>query len=167
MSNFYGDRDSRGIPAELMTVEWFHAKKIHATVNPAPESDRAGRASHDIVVAGELWDVKSDYIAAWTQRIFVERDALEHTNASRFCYWIISPYGYDVRVFLVEHLINLFNAKQQVPRGDGTFYERHLHEHGIAGDQRDNDGVFLPMEVVKQVGLPLYQVANELTKQAA
>jgi hypothetical protein len=69
------------LAAEYLTVAYFRARGIPAEINDAPEEDREGGASHDIVVAGELWDVKTDFIAAATKRIFVERASLEHTQS--------------------------------------------------------------------------------------
>jgi len=102
--HFAADRDLRGRPAEYLLAAYFQARGIPAEVNKAPEEDYEGRASHDIVVAGEPWDVKTDWIAATSKRIFVERASLEHTGSVRFAYVIPTPYGFDVRIFDVNQL---------------------------------------------------------------
>ena len=56
----------------------------------------------------------------------------------------------------------MYNAKVKVNRGDGTFGEQWLYKHQAAGDQADNVGAFIPLDVVKQEGLPPYLVAKEL-----
>jgi hypothetical protein len=164
--SFFSDRDLRGRPAEFLLVEYFNARGIPAHVNDAPEEDRAGRASHDIVVAGEGWDVKTDWIAGVTKRIFVERSSLEHTQSYRFAYFIPNPYGFDIRIFTTKQLMELYNEPAEVNRGDGTTFQLFKYKHGVAGDQAGNEGVFIPMDVVKQVAQAPWQVLQEL-RQAA
>lgn len=164
MSNFQTDLEERGQPAEYLTVELFRASGIPTRMNEA--DDYAGLASHDILVTSEPWDVKADSIAPVTKRIFVERKSLQKTRSKRFCYWIPSPYGYDMYIFLVSQLIELYNAKQTIRRPDGSVWERWLYQHGVAGDQPDNEGVFIPMDVVKKEALRPYQVSQELRKAA-
>jgi hypothetical protein len=110
-----------------------------AEINDVPEEDREGRASHDIVVAGELWDVKTDFIAATSKRIFVERASLEHTQSHRFCYWIPTPYGMDMRVFTVDQLYEMYNEVAELSRMDGTVSGMFAYKRGFAGDQANNE----------------------------
>ena len=166
-TDFYTDRDQRGRPSEYLTIEFYRAYGLEAYINDAPEDDYKGSSSHDTVVEGVLHDVKTDFIAARTKRIFVERASLEHTESSYFDYWMLTPYGFDVRVFTRAQLIGYYNAKNRVRRGDGTFFETYRYAHGIAGDQAGNDGVFVPMEVVKTDGLAPWEAVRLLTKQTA
>ena len=55
-------------------------------------------------MAGELWDVKTDWYSPKSKRIFVEKASLEHTQSVRFCYWLPTPYGMDMRIFPVYQL---------------------------------------------------------------
>lgn len=162
MTNFFSDRDQRGRPAEYLTVEYFRSRGVPAYINDAPEEDLEGRASHDVVVADEPWDIKTDYIALTTKRIFVELASLEHTRSSRFAYFIPTPYGYDIRIFRVQDLVDLYNEKSEVSRGDGTFFHVYKYPHGQAGDQKTNTGVFIPLEVAKDKSLAPWQVVKEL-----
>jgi hypothetical protein len=139
---------------------------MEAYVNDAPESDYAGRASHDVVIAGERWDVKTDFYSARSKRIFVERASLEHTHASRFAYFLPTPYGFEIRIFAHQQLIDYYNAKNKVRRGDGTFFETYVYPHGVAGDQANNDGVFIGMEMVKSEGMAPWEVVKQLTQTA-
>ena len=167
MHKFFADRDQRGRPDEYLTIELYRAYGLEAYINTAPEDDYEGRASHDIVVAGQLHDVKADFIAARTRRIFVERASLEHTQSYYFDYWILTPYGFDVRVFTRSQLIAYYNQKNRIQRGDGTFFETYKYAHGVAGDQAGNDGVFVPMEIVKADGLAPWQIVQTIKQQAA
>lgn len=164
---FFADRDLRGRPAEYLTIAYFQARGISASINEAPEEDRAGRASHDIVVAGELWDIKTDFIAGQTQRIFVEKASLEHTHSERFCYWIPSPYGMDMRILYVLDLARMFNETLETPSFDGGVNGLFKYKRAIAGDQANNEGMFVPMDDVRKYGLQPWEVARELTKRAA
>lgn len=162
---FQIDRDFRGRPAEFLTVEYFRARGIEAYVNEAPEEDRAGRASHDIVVNGEPWDVKTDWYSGATRRIFVERASLEHTESYRFDYWIPTPYGMDQRIFTVQKLMQMWNEVNYGNRGDGTTFQLFKYKREYLGDQEDNEGMYLPMEDVKAFGLAPWQVLQELNKR--
>lgn len=166
MSDFYNDRDSRGRPAEYLIVEYFRSRGIPAEVNDAPEEDYAGRAAYDVVIGDEAWDVKTDWIAATSKRIFVELASLEHTRSSRFAYVIPTPYGFDIRIFTITQLMNYYKAVLPVRRADGSFFQMYKYLHGAAGDQAENMGVFVPLEVVKAEGMAPWQVAKVL-KQAA
>jgi hypothetical protein len=104
-------------------------------------------------VAGELWDVKTDFIAATSKRIFVERASLEHTRSDRFCYWIPTPYGMDVRVLTVDQLYEMYNEVAEVSRMGGTVSGMFAYTPRLAGDQAKNEGMFVPMEVVKAMGM--------------
>lgn len=119
------------------------------------------------MIAGEQWDVKTDFVAATTKRIFVERASLEHTRSLRFCYWIPSPYGLDMRIFLVQELIGLYNAKESVRRQDNTYFERYLYTHGVAGDRANNEGIFLPMALVKEIGVAPWEIAQNIKQKVA
>lgn len=163
MGDFYFDRDNRGRPAEYLTVEYFRSRGIPAYINEAPEEDRAGRASHDVVILDELWDVKTDWYEPRSKRIFVEKASLEHTRSCRFAYWLPTPYGFDVRILKVSDLIETYNARRKVSRGDGTFFEVWEYAHGNAGEQPDNHGVFIPIDITRAISLAPWQVAKELS----
>jgi hypothetical protein len=166
LTTFFSDRDLRGRPAEYLTIAYFQARGIEASINDASDEDRAGRASHDIVVAGELWDVKTDFVAATSKRIFVERASLEHTQSYRSCYWIPTPYGMDMRIFTVDQLAEMYNEGIEIPTFDRGLAGLLKYKHEIAGDQATNEGMFVPMDVVKAVGLEPWQVAKELMQHA-
>ena len=167
MNNFFTDRDLRGRPAEYLTVAYFLARGIPAAINDAPEEDRAGRASHDIVVGHELWDVKTDFIAATSKRIFVEKASLEHTESTRFCYWIPTPYGMDIRIFPVLTLTEMYNERADTLGFDKGFDGLWKYKHAISGDQATNEGMFVPMADVRAIGLAPWEVARQLNVQAA
>jgi hypothetical protein len=117
------------------------------------------------VVAGEFWDIKTDFIAASSKRIFVEKASLEHTQSLRFCYWIPSPYGMDMRIFHVEQLVEMYNEQTETPNFEHGVNGLFKYKRAIAGDQANNEGMFIPMEAVKAIGLPPWEVARELTKR--
>ena len=55
-------------------------------------------------------------------------------------------------------------------RADELKFDRGLnglwkYQHGIAGDQADNEGMFVPMEAVKTIGIPPWEMARELLTQ--
>jgi hypothetical protein len=162
---FFADRDLRGRPAEYLTVAYFQARGIPAHLNEATEEDRAGRASHDIVVGNELWEVKTDLLAGQTRRLFVERASLEHTGSERFCYFIPSPYGFDMRIFPTMTLVEMFNERNPILNLNEGINGLFKYKRAFAGDQPDNEGMFVPMEVVKQVGLQPWEVAKQLTQR--
>jgi hypothetical protein len=112
-----------------------------------------------------LWDVKTDFIAATSKRIFVERASLEYTQSVRFCYWIPTPYGMDIRIFPVLTLRQMYNELAEVKRFDGGINGIFKYKRAIAGDQGDNEGIFVPMADVKEIGQAPWEVARELTKQ--
>jgi hypothetical protein len=45
---------------------------------------------------------------------------------------------------------------------DGSFYETYLYPHGVAGDQKDNDGVFIPMDVVKSEAMAPWEFVKRI-----
>jgi hypothetical protein len=108
--------------------------------------------------------VKVDFIAGRSKRIFVEKASLEHTQSHRFCYWIPNPYGFDVRSLPVLQLMQMYNERADSPRFDQGIDGLYRYPHGIAGDQANNEGMFLPLDVVKAVGLPPWVIAKELTQ---
>lgn len=144
-------------------MEYFRSLDIPSSLNEA--TDYETMKAFDIIVGNEAWDVKADYFSGSTRRIFIEAASLQHTKSDRFAYFITTPYGFDIRIFTVSQLIELYNAKVKANRGDGTFAEQYLYKHQAAGDQPDNVGAFIPLDVVKQEGLPPYLVAKELRTQ--
>jgi hypothetical protein len=164
-TSFQTDLTTRGHPAEYLVVEYFRSIGIPAELNPS--TDYESLKAFDIIVGNEMFDVKADWFSAVSKRIFVEEAGLRHTKASRWVYVIPIPYGFDLRIFLVTDLIELFNAQVEVRRPDGTMGKQYIYEHGIAGDQRDNNGVFIPLEVARTHSVPPYLAAKELRTQTA
>jgi hypothetical protein len=80
-------------------------------------------------VAGELWDVKTDFIAGTSKRIFVEKASLEHTQSVRFCYFIPNPYGFDMRIFPVLTLMQMYNERLDSPSFDQGFDGLWKYKH--------------------------------------
>jgi hypothetical protein len=148
-------------------VAYFQARGITAEVNDAPEDDYRGRAAYDVLIGDEPFEVKTDWIAATSKIIFVELAAVEHSHAAKFPCFIPNPYGFDIRIFPRQQLLDYYRATLPVRRADGSFYQVYKYPHGAAGDQRDNRGVFVPMEVVKAEGMAPWQVARRLSAQAA
>ena len=116
------------------------------------------------MIAGELWDVKTDFISARSKRIFVERASLEHTHSSRFCYWLPSPYGMEMRIFPTIKLMEMYNERAERLAFDKGFNGLWKYEHANAGDQANNEGIFVPMDNVRQFGQQPWEVARELTR---
>lgn len=96
--------------------------------------------------------------------MFVEKASLEHSQAEYFDYFLLTPWGFDVRVFTRSQLIAYFNEKNRVRRQDGTYMETYKYPHGACGDQADNEGVFVPKNVVNAEGLAPYQYVQQLRK---
>ena len=72
MPNFYFDRDHRGWVGEDLILNLCHLRGIPADLNPAPEEDRKARSLYDILIAGEPFEVKTDWICWKTGKICVE-----------------------------------------------------------------------------------------------
>jgi hypothetical protein len=160
---FQSDLTTFGHPAEHLVAALFRAMEVSVEMNDA--TDYESLKSHDLTVGGEMWDVKFDVFSGTTYRIFVEAESLKHTKSHRFVYLIPTIYGFDVRVFTTAKLIDLYNAKVKVKRGDGTFAEQWVYEHKVAGDQAGNMGCFIPLDVVKKESIPPYLAAKELRTQ--
>ena len=67
-----------------------------------------------------------------------------------------------VAIFTVLQLCQMYNERAETPTFDQGISGLYRYKHGIAGEQRDNEGMFLPFEVVKAVGVPPWEVAIEL-----
>jgi hypothetical protein len=101
-----------------------------------------------------------DWQSGITGRVFIEEKTLRNTKASKV---VIGRLLLDV--FDVERLKALYNAKDRISRGDGTFAEQYRFKHLVGGDQADNRGMLLDWRVCKENSQPFWLVAKQLTQQ--
>jgi len=160
--DFYADKFQRGQPAELILLELCKSRGLHVELNPAPESDLEGRRGWDIAINDIPYEVKSDWYSWKSHNLCVEGNALRHTRSSFFIYMLPRPSSVYFHVFPVRRLIELYNAKARVARGDGTFRETFLYTHKVVGDQATNHAVILPEEIMKSEGEPLWAATKSL-----
>lgn len=172
MSDFHKDR-TIGNAAEQILVDLLSIHGIPAHLNPTPDPDDApdaetrqrwyeGRAAFDIEVAGEYWEVKSDWASFRWNNICIEAESLRHTKATTFAYLIPNASGIYFHCFLTSELVTLYNAQIDVPRGDGTTYRQYRYSHKIVGTQATNEAVLLPKSITETVGKSLWQEIKTL-----
>jgi hypothetical protein len=101
-------------------------------------------------------------VSGQSHRIFVEKASLLHTRAFRFAYWFPTPYGMDLRIFETMKLVEMFNERTEVPKFDQGIDGLFKYRRGFAGDQANNEGMFVPMDAVKAIGQAPWEVAKEL-----
>lgn len=72
-----------------------------------------------------------------------------------------------MRIFDTMKLVEMYNERATVNRYDEGIDGLFKFKRAIAGDQAHNEGMFVPMDSVKQIGLQPWEVARQLTKQNA
>lgn len=160
--HFAATRDLRGRPAEYLLLELLHSRSIPAELNPAEEDDYEGRAAYDILVAGEPWEVKIDWLSWSTGNICVEAPTLEHTKAHRLVLFLPNPSGFYIHTLTIQEAIDLYNAKTPTNAG----YSPWKYTHKLVGDQ-GIPAVLLPKDITKTAGLALWQVCKIINQQHA
>lgn len=130
----------------------------------ASGTDDPRREDYDLYAGPEgqetFIEAKMDWQSGITGRVFIEEKTLRNTKASKM---IVGRLIIDV--FDVDHLRELYNAKNRVARGDGTFAEQYTFKHVSDGDQAGNMGMLLDWKVCKEHSTPFWRVAKELTQQ--
>jgi hypothetical protein len=169
--NFYRDR-AANTPVELFFIEILRHDGIPSFQNPTPDPDLAedddtkqalleGRQAYDVGIGfpedvWQLTDVKVDWETQRTGNIFVEYNALLHTRSQTFVYFILRPDGIYISCLPVQKLWEAYHLKDELPRGDGTFYEQYRYKHVHGGDQADNQGILLPTSVALKIEQPYH-----------
>ena len=181
MSNkkFLEDRDIYGRSGELLLLALLHNRGIPAFLNPAPDPDDAPdepthqlwldmRRAYDIGIGydpehvWDLWDAKFDYAAFQTKNLYVEANSLRHTRSSTFIYLIPRPSSLYITCLPVSKLIEMYNAQDKLPRGDGTYFYQYKYKHRQGGDQADNVGFLLPEAEADKVAQNFWEKTKEM-----
>ncbi len=131
--------------------------------NPHTGTDDPRREDYDLYAGPQgtetFFEVKMDWMSGLTGRTFIEEKTLRNTKAGKM---IVGRLLLDV--FEMERLKALYNAKNRVQRGDGSFAEQYVHRHVAGGDQPGNMGMLLDWRTAKAESQPFWLATRELTQ---